>query len=378
LYVHLNRLESARVIYCYQTATLAGWYSAVNAAEPMSMAPVILIRRLLDVQRDGWAALSSLPRWHDEISLMTSAGFPDLVTLIRFLLRQVVHRLRRKLLHHLRGEPKWFICFRRNRTQFTSVQPQFRSEGFTPVPNPDHSTFADPFVFERDGKIYLFVEEIVTATGRGHFSACQIQPGGISAFEKVLEKPWHLSYPCLIECEGDVFMIPENGANMTLDLYRAESFPHGWRLEKRIHEGIALVDTTPFHYGGVWYFFTTTVDVVTGRRLETWLFYSDRLDGDWHYHPANPICSDIRRARSAGHLFRREDKLFRPAQDCSIRYGYAIVLNWVRKLTTTEYEEEVEEVILPNWMPGLFATHTLNSVADVEVIDATRIPVSKS
>jgi hypothetical protein len=60
-----------------------------------------------------------------------------------------------------------------------------------------------------------------------------------------------------------------------------------------------------------------------------------------------------------------------------VRYGYAIVLNWVLKLTPDEYEEQVEEVILPDWMPGIFATHTLNAVEGVEAIDATRIPVSK-
>jgi hypothetical protein len=49
----------------------------------------------------------------------------------------------------------------------------------------------------------------------------------------------------------------------------------------------------------------------------------------------------------------------------------------VLKLTPDEYEEQVEEVILPDWMPGIFATHTLNAVEGVEAIDATRIPVSK-
>ena len=169
-------------------------------------------------------------------------------------------------------------------------------------------------------------------------------------------------------------MIPESGGNYTLELYRATSFPYAWQFEKMLLQDIALVDTTPFFQDGIWYFFTTTVEVITCRWLETWLFWSDSLDGEWHYHPANPICSDVRRARSAGHLFHRNGKLIRPAQDCSVRYGYALVLNEVLKLSPTEYEERQQEVILPDWMPGIFATHTLNFTSNVEVIDATRIP----
>jgi hypothetical protein len=377
LFVHTARFESGRVIYHYRTPTHPSRYYCLNASDPMSMAPVLLIRRLLDVQRYGWAALRRLRGWSDEIPVKAPEGFPGTWTLLWFLFRHTARRLWQRVVYRLRGEAKWFVCLRRNSDEFTARQDRFASRGFTPVPSPPHSTLADPFLFRHDGRVFLFVEEIVTATGQGHFSFCEVLPQGLSEFQKIIEKPWHLSYPCVIEWNGDIFMIPESGGNFTLDLYKAESFPFAWRIEKRIQEGIALVDTTPLYHNGVWYFFTTTIDVATSGKLETWLFCADQLDGEWNYHPANPICSDVRRARSAGHLFYRGEKLIRPSQDCSVRYGYAIVLNWVLKLTPDEYEEQVEEVILPDWMPGIFATHTLNAVEGVEAIDATRIPVSK-
>jgi len=373
LYVHASRLESGRGIYRYQCKTLPTWYFAHNATECLNMAPVILIRRLLDVQQRGWEALTDLPGWREEeVHLEPRRGYPGAWTLFRFLLGQAALRVRHRLFS--KGEAKWFICHRHDRAAFTTHQPRFRADGFIPIPNPAHSTFADPFLMERQGRVYLFVEEIANANNLGHLAACELLPQGPSEFRDILQKPYHLSYPCLVEWKGEVYMIPESGGNYTLELYRATSFPYAWQFEKMLLRDIALVDTTPFFQDGIWYFFTTTVEVITCRWLETWLFWSDSLDGEWHYHPANPICSDVRRARSAGHLFHRNGKLIRPAQDCSVRYGYALVLNEVLKLSPTEYEERQQEVILPDWMPGIFATHTLNFTPNVEVIDATRIP----
>jgi hypothetical protein len=52
-----------------------------------------------------------------------------------------------------------------------------------------------------------------------------------------------------------------------------------------------------------------------------------------------------------------------------VRYGHAIVLNEVVKLSKTEYEERETETILPVWRPGLLGTHTLNANERYEVID---------
>ena len=377
LLLHPERLEEGRVIYRYQAATRPGWQYATNAVEPLSMAAVVVIRRLLDVQEGGWDALTGLPVWREgPVPVRPRAGYPGTWTLVRFLAARLAHQIQRHIIAW-RGEPKWFVCLRRNRESFLTRRPRFQPDGFTAIPNPAHSTLADPFLIRREGRTFLFVEEIVTATSRGHLSACEVLPGGLAPFVQVLRKPFHVSYPCVLELDGEVFLLPETAENRTVELYRAEEFPRRWQLVKEYQTGIVLVDTTPFFHQGVWYFFTSTVDEITGCWLETWLFYSDRLDGAWRYHPRNPICSDARRARSAGHLLHRHGQLIRPAQDCTVRYGYAITLNEVLALSPTEYEERLAEVILPNWMPGIFASHTLNALDDIEVIDATRIPQSR-
>jgi hypothetical protein len=190
----------------------------------------------------------------------------------------------------------------------------------------------------------------------------------------MLERPYHLSYPFPIVCGNDLFLLPESALDNNVQLFRCcrSSFADGdtWQLEKVLYTGPLLVDTTPFFHEGKWYFFTTRVDC--GPHM--FLFVADRLDGAWTFHPKNPIATDIREARSAGALFWRGSRLLRPVQDCSVRYGYAIVLKEIVRLTPTEFEERTSEVILPQWRRGLLGTHTLNSNETLEVIDGIRLP----
>jgi hypothetical protein len=374
LYVHLECLEQGRVIYRYYATTRFSLFYERNAVEPLSMAPVILIRRLLDARENGLDPLTKLAVWREgSVALPARTGWPGFSALLRLACSHMLRRARRKFLFW-RGEAQWFVCLRRNHPLPVPRQDKFEADGFVPIANPPGSTLADPFLIRRNGSTYLFAEEIVTSIGRGHLIACELHAAAPGPFREILRRPAHISYPCVIECQGEAYMIPETAENRTVELHKAEAFPYQWRLEKILQQGVLLVDTTPFFHNGMWYFFTGTVEEVSGHWLETWLFHASRLDGEWTYHPRNPICSDPRRARPAGHLFYRKGKLIRPAQDCSVRYGYAIALNEVVELTPDAYEERLVEVILPDWMPGLFATHTLNFTGDTEVIDATRIP----
>jgi hypothetical protein len=129
------------------------------------------------------------------------------------------------------------------------------------------------------------------------------------------------------------------------------------------------VDTTPIFLNERWYFFTTTLQPF----METLLFWSDQLEGAWNLHPCSPISSSVKNGRSAGNLFWMNGRLYRPTQDCSLRYGYAIQVNEIVRLTPTEFEERTVNRVLPVWQPGLLGTHTWNQSSRVQVIDGLRL-----
>jgi len=123
-------------------------------------------------------------------------------------------------------------------------------------------------------------------------------------------------------------------------------------------EDVYAVDTTLLNHGGRWWLFA---NMLTEKGASSWdelyLFSSDDpLSKDWAPHPLNPIISDARLARPAGPFFTLDGKLYRPSQDSSRRYGYAVNLNRVDVLTESNYAETCVEKILPQ--SGFLTTHT--------------------
>ena len=139
-------------------------------------------------------------------------------------------------------------------------------------------------------------------------------------------------------------------------------------------ENISAYDTTLFHHNGKWWMFTTVLEYKgASSDDELFLFYSDDLlSTDWTPHPQNPIVSDVRRARPAGRIFSSGGVLYRPSQNCSVRYGYGLKINEIRVLTETEYQETELSSVEPLWDRNLIATHTFNRTGSLTVIDAER------
>jgi hypothetical protein len=169
--------------------------------------------------------------------------------------------------------------------------------------------------------------------------------------------------------KGELFLLPETAEARRVDLYRFSRFPLEVELASSLVEEMALVDTTPVFLNDRWYFFTTTLQPF----METLLFWADRLDGAWDLHPCSPISRSVRNSRCAGNLFWRNGRLFRPTQDCSVRYGYAIQVNEVTRLTPAEFEEHAVSYISPAWRAGLLGTHTWNESSRLQVLDGARL-----
>jgi hypothetical protein len=193
--------------------------------------------------------------------------------------------------------------------------------------------------------------------------------GNASTPVPVLERPYHLAYPNVFRWSDEWYMIPDTSRNKTLEVYRSNRFPFDWELHTVMMENIRAADATLFETNGRWWLFAAVAEQDVPNYDELCIFYGSSPLGPWTAHPQNPVKSDVRSARPAGRLFWKDRTLYRPAQDCSRRYGYAISLNKVITLTPSEYEEVEVSKILPNWRPDLVATHTLNSCPGLTVVD---------
>lgn len=246
-------------------------------------------------------------------------------------------------------------------------------ENFTPLLPPLDRFWADPFLWVRDNKYYLFIEELFYSTKRGRIVCLTIDwELNVLSHQVILEKPYHLSYPFLIEHEGELYMIPETGQNNGIDLYQCMEFPGRWEFRKTLISNVYAVDTTLIQAGDKWWLFANIEAEEDGSTWDTLnLYYADQPFSDqWTPHPLNPVVKDVNSARPAGRMFWHEGRLIRPSQDCSIRYGYATNFNQVITLNETDYKEILDRSFKPPNKGNFFATHTFNEIGGLTAIDA--------
>lgn len=244
---------------------------------------------------------------------------------------------------------------------------------FKKLSSPKGFFWADPFIVAQNDNYYIFVEEFIYKTNKAHISVLELDnKGNMISSERIIERPYHMSYPFIFRIDTTYYIIPETSKNKTIELYKCIDFPYKWEFDRNLMENLSAVDTTLFYYNNKWWLFTSLdqTDNISGCSTELFLFFTDDIFSDhWESHPENPIVSDVRTARPAGKLFIHEGKIYRPSQDCSVRYGKGFRLNQVTKLTDTEYDETMLYEVEPVWDKKLKGTHTLNFDKDFTIID---------
>lgn len=244
--------------------------------------------------------------------------------------------------------------------------------GFEWVESPRGHAYADPFLIVREGRTWLFFEDFVRSERRGVLACAEVsRDGRLGPSTAILESEGHLSYPYVFFDGDQAFMIPESGGDGVVRLYRATHFPLGWEPVAELYHD-AAVDTSVWQQDDRWWFFTTLREPRGGASM-LMLFSSESLTGEWDSHPMNPISLDVRDARGAGHIYRRDGRLIRPSQDCSVTYGYSFSLNEILTLSRTGYAERRLVTLDPSWSRGLAATHTYTRAGPIEATDG-RIP----
>lgn len=238
---------------------------------------------------------------------------------------------------------------------------------------PSRSTewFADPFLFEWEGRTFLFVERMNRWRLLGSIAVCEIyDDNSVSHFKEILVEPFHLSYPNVFEYNGKIYMIPESGHNYDIRLYVSKCFPDKWEFVKVLYSGANFVDTS--FISGIkdghavmcsldWctrvpYYFSFDLDKLSLLKL-----------------PDNP---QMIKERSGGNYFEEENGKYRVLQDCTKRYGSKIMICRIED-GDFEHGKGAESKLLEvlphdlkldiNHIP--VACHTYNRSSKFEVVD---------
>lgn len=283
---------------------------------------------------------------------------PGHTTLAEFIVRVIAHKAANLIMKPFQRQEHWQVALRDG------------AQSFNVVPDDGNRFYADPFLHRANGKTFLFVEEYPYTDRRGFIAAAEVVDGRLAtAPVAVLKRPYHLSYPFVFEHEGEFWMIPETGANRSIELYRATEFPWAWELSTVLMEGAVFSDATILFHDGLWWLFVTADWLGASTQDELSIFYSETLDGEWKPHRANPVKSDSRYSRPAGRIVQQDGRLFRPAQNCDRTYGAGIVWFEITALTPTKFNERK----IADWdgqaelsMDGL---HSFDQIGPLQTID---------
>ncbi|MHC2620537.1 hypothetical protein ACVIW2_002569 [Bradyrhizobium huanghuaihaiense] len=270
--------------------------------------------------------------------------------------------------------PHWHVGWRLNDNAGVWQTGDLSGPGWNVLGDPGNHFYADPFPITWRGRTFVFFEDLDHRVGKGIISAIEFGDAGpIGSVVPVLEEPWHLSYPFLIEDDGELWMIPESSLAGDVALYKCVRFPDKWERHATLLSGLELADATIARHNGLSYLFGAWRDGTGGYSDSLAIYYAEHLLGPWRPHASNPVMIDRASTRPAGNFVTIDGKLWRPVQDCTGGYGAGLALAEIVELSPTTFRQIIRHSLKPGplW-PGR-KLHTLNRCGRLEVIDGSRV-----
>lgn len=228
---------------------------------------------------------------------------------------------------------------------------------------PKNGSFADPFVLDvSDNEIQVLVEDLSTELHKGVISLLKIDRHDLHIkFKKiVLERPNHLSFPCILRENDKIYIYPESAYSGKLDIYEYDSVSETVKYFKTICDEVVWDSCITDRFGGKMLFTSVHGDSVLD--IYKWNEAKDR------FLPWKQVLSDNNDLRMGGQLFEYKGVVYYPAQDCNKSYGSAIQIKKINYINGDFSFETVKRISSPHPKMNL-GFHTLNEYKGVVVVD---------
>lgn len=329
-------------------------------------ARALMRRSLTALRREGAEAFFAAVRARYDQSLPAA---PAPVTAGAFAAFRLRHLARRFLVPYFLVRDQWRIGIRRRAPNDPPWGSRAWARGFRFIEAPPERFYADPFLFERDGRTFLFFEDWDWKVGKAIISVAELDADGrLGPVAPALETAYHLSNPLVFAAEGEIYMIPETLAARRVEVYRAVEFPTRWELHCVPLDDLDIVDPCVFHDGARWWMFAAVLDFGGSGWDELHVLQADALCGPWHPVGDQPVLSDVRAARPGGRMWLKDGVLHRLAQNCAGGYGAGLGLYAVEQVDGHGYRQRtVAEVNAFDF--GMNGVHAYDATERFEVVD---------
>lgn len=237
---------------------------------------------------------------------------------------------------------------------------------FIPITNNKHYWYADPLLFEKDGKVFLFCEAFNRKDQKGELAVMEFVNGKWTAPQIIISNNYHMSYPCVFEYHNNYYMIPESAEGGALEMYVSDSFPYVWRKDCNLIKEADLADPTVFCVNDNLFVYTWDERTFIGRIFKLNMEQRECIEVYSKQFQSNS-------GRPAGYLFKSDDLLLRPSQDSVGMYGKSIIWNELY-YQNEQFDEKVISTldcsqIQITGLKGEKRVHTFSTCGGVEIID---------
>lgn len=222
--------------------------------------------------------------------------------------------------------------------------------------------FADPFILDVDeNNIYVLVEDYVRTKAKAHISLLTVDRLNYKLLDidPIIEESTHLSFPIINRKEDHLLIYPENGASGKLKLYSFDRITKKCKFERELFDG-ALADAVLVNIQGQEYLVATEGEELNGKILNFYVKDSSvfRFERSVHF--------ERNTARNAGEWFNFDGQLYRPAQDCDLRYGAAME---IQRFNPQDFSFDTVRRIAPTSKKYSRGIHTFNHFKGYSVVD---------
>lgn len=259
----------------------------------------------------------------------------------------------------------WICAYKKSRLPFNQFNG--KQKDFQIVKCPKGYWAADPFLFEKNGIVYLFVEYTDTKKKKSALAVKKILPVEDYDFTIIYEFPYHTSYPCIFEWNGEIYIIPETKSAREIVLLKCLEWPLKWKQTAILKTNIDAADCTPFIYEN------RLCLMIYEQNKSIKLSVADLYPEEGKIENIKFLKQYNQKiARPGGKLFYYDNNLIMVRQPGVKFYGEKIQFV---KIDLEKFDnEEIINEILPNQIEipvdgKLIGVHTYNKVGNVEVID---------
>ncbi len=236
------------------------------------------------------------------------------------------------------------------------------NDGFIRIKNPAFKWSADPFLFEKDGKQYLFAEVANFFNSKGNIM-CLCLNDKKPKWKTAIKNKYHMSFPNIFEKGKEIYMIPETCKDNCVALYKCLDFPYKWEKCKVLLNE-PYTDSGLIHELNILYSYDDKNFVLHFYKME-----NDKIS------LIKSIDDPEQMLRPAGNCFKEGNKYIIPFQDNHIRYAGGVIF---REIIIKDNDILVSDPILNFTIESakqalskskIFGTHTYNKIKNFEVID---------